>query len=344
MTEQAIERRTMPDVVLGGGDMAELVEQTRRNVEAAIQFARERKQVTDFPIIEDGKKVGTRLWFHHPTWQLLGQSFGLTAYTEGEPIEVKPGNWRAAAVAARVDTGIVVGRAVALCARSEYGMQKKVDHDIQAKAQTRAQRNALRSALGAIMVAAGFEIADPEAPATTEQVGLLHKLARDVYGSEAEAKAVLEVQHFRDLTREQAADLIETLDQRLSEAHNPHSTPAEASELSGASVSVSELKGPAPDGEAGEERPDKRTGEDTAAAAPSSPAGRKESAVPKASSSPPGAAEGPAAGSGRPAAGPPSQDHVHDWQPAPRASMAAKGWRICSTEGCGKVIGPGEAG
>jgi hypothetical protein len=314
----------MPDVVLGGGDMAELVEQTRRNVEAAIQFARERKQVTDFPIIEDGKKVGTRLWFHHPTWQLLGQSFGLTAYTEGEPIEVKPGTWRAAAVAARVDTGIVVGRAVALCARSEYGMQKKVDHDIQAKAQTRAQRNALRSALGAIMVAAGFEIADPEAPATTEQVGLLHKLARDVYGSEAEAKAVLEVQHFRDLTREQAADLIETLDQRLSEAHNPHSTPT-------------------PDGEAGEERPDKRTGEDTAAAAPSSPAGRKKSAASEGLlSTSDRAAAGPAAGSGSPAAGPPSQDHVHDWQPAPTAAMAKKGWRVCAI--CRKALGPGEQG
>jgi hypothetical protein len=343
MPEQAIERRTMPDVVLGGGDMAELVEQTRRNVEAAIQFARERKQVSDFPIIQDGKKIGTRLWFHHPTWQLLGQSFGLTAYTEGTPTEVKPGTWQAAAVAARVDTGVVVGRAVALCARSEYGMQKKVDHDIQAKAQTRAQRNALRSALGAIMVAAGFEIVDPEAPATTEQVGLLHKLARDVYGSEAEAKAVLEVQHFRDLTREQAAELIETLDQRLSEAHNPHSTPP-------------------PEGEAGEERPDKRTGEDTAVATSdrpdgagtaasgggpasgqvSSPAGRKSSAVPKASSSPPGAAEGPAAGSGRPAAGPPSQDHVHDWQPAPTAAMAAKGWRVCAI--CRKALGPGEKG
>jgi hypothetical protein len=201
-------------------------------------------------------------------------------------------------------------------------MQKKVDHDIQAKAQTRAQRNALRSALGAIMVAAGFEIADPEAPATTEQVGLLHKLARDVYGSEAEAKAVLEVQHFRDLTREQAADLIETLDQRLSEAHNPHSTPA-------------------PDGEAGEETPGQANGGGPGAVPPS-PAGRKSSAVPKASSSPPGAAEGPAAGSGRPAAGPPSQDHVHDWQPAPTAAMAAKGWRVCAI--CRKALGPGEKG
>jgi hypothetical protein len=135
------------------------------------------------------------------------------------------------------------------------------------------------------------------------------------------------VDSYRQLSREGAAEVIDLWTQALesrAEALHPHSTPT-------------------PDGEAGEERPDKRTGEDTAAAAPSSPAGRKKSAASEGLlSTSDRAAAGPAAGSGSPAAGPPSQDHVHDWQPAPTAAMAKKGWRVCAI--CRKALGPGEQG
>lgn len=208
----AIERRSQAEVILGGGDMAQMIEATKRNVSAAIEFARERSFVTEFPVERQGKVIGTRLFFHHPTWQLLSQSFGITAMTAGEPVEIKPGVWQARAeaypVGASKDT-VPVGAAVALCSRTEPGKKFKSDHDLSATAQTRAQRNALRSALGAILIAAGFEIADPEGPATKEQVGLLWNLARQLDLDEDAAHERAGVEHFRNLTREQASDMIE---------------------------------------------------------------------------------------------------------------------------------------
>jgi hypothetical protein len=209
---KALERRGAADLILAGGDMPALIEATKRNVEAAIQFAREREFVSEFPIERKGKVIGTRLFFHHPTWQLLGQSFGITAITAGDPVEVKPGTWQARGeaypVGASRDTQ-PIGAAVALCSRSEPGKKYKSDHDLAATAQTRAQRNALRSALGAILIAAGFEIADPEGPATKEQVGLLWQLARELELDENAAHEQAGAEHFRDLNREQASDLIE---------------------------------------------------------------------------------------------------------------------------------------
>lgn len=208
------ERLSILERVLGTGDMVQMIEATKRNVHAAIAFAREREFVTEYPIVRQGQQVGVRLWFHHPTWQLLGQSFGLTAYTEGEPKEIKPGTWQAAAVAATIETGQVVGRAVGICSRGEPGKSggkgpPATDHTLAAIAQARAQRNALRSALGAVLIAAGFEISDPEGPATSQQVGLLHQLERELGWSHENGHEVAGVDSYKDLTREQAADLID---------------------------------------------------------------------------------------------------------------------------------------
>jgi hypothetical protein len=202
--------------VLGTGDMAQMIEATKANVNAAIQFAREREFVSEYPIVRKGKQVGVRLWFHHPTWQLLGQSFGITAYTDGEPHEVKPGTWQAAAVAALIEDGRVIGRAVGLCSRSEPGKQKDKngnpvpEHNLSATAQARAQRNALRSALGAVLIAAGFEISDPEGPITKEQIGMLHQLERELGWDHDQGHVEAgDVASFKDLTREQASEVID---------------------------------------------------------------------------------------------------------------------------------------
>jgi hypothetical protein len=195
--------------VLGTGDMAQMIQATKANVNAAIQFAREREFVSEYPIERNGKRVGVRLWFHHPTWQLLGQSFGITAYTDGEPKEVKPGTWQAAAVAALVEDGRVVGRSVGLCAKTEPGKQRMADHHLASTAQARAQRNALRSCLGAVLIAAGFEISDPEAPATAEQVGMLHQLERELGLTHDHGHADAGVESYKNLTRDQASDVIE---------------------------------------------------------------------------------------------------------------------------------------
>ena len=84
------------------------------------------------------------------------------------------------------------------------------DHTLRAMAQTRAMRNALRSCLGAALVLGGFDFADPEAPATKEQVGLLHQLERELGWSHEQGHAEAgEVDSYRDLNREEASLLIE---------------------------------------------------------------------------------------------------------------------------------------
>ena len=195
--------------VFGTGDMAAMIEATKSNVNAAIEFAEEREFVTRYPVQRNGRTVGERLWFHHPTWQLLGMSFGVTAYTEGEPSEIKPGVWQAAAVAASVETGQVIGRSVGMASKTEPGKGKMSEHTLAAQAQARAQRNALRSCLGAALIAAGFEVADPEGPATKEQLAILHILEREIGWPAEEAHADAGVSTYTKLTRDQASDVIE---------------------------------------------------------------------------------------------------------------------------------------
>lgn len=195
--------------VFGTGDMAAMIEATKSNVNAAIEFAEEREFVTRYPVQRNGRTVGERLWFHHPTWQLLGMSFGVTAYTEGEPTEIKPGVWQAAAVAASVETGQVIGRSVGMASKTEPGKGKMSEHTLAAQAQARAQRNALRSCLGAALIAAGFEVADPEGPATSEQLAVLHILEREIEWTADEAHADAGASSYTKLTRDQASDVIE---------------------------------------------------------------------------------------------------------------------------------------
>jgi hypothetical protein len=214
MSDAAIERRddarlSTLERVFGTGDMVQMIAATKANVNAAIVFAREREFVSEYPVMKNGRQVGVRLWFHHPTWQLLGQSFGVTAYTEGEPKEVKPGVWQAAAVATTIENGQVVGRAVGMAGKTEAGKGSMTEHALSAIAQARAQRNALRSCLGAVLIAAGFEISDPEGPATKEQIAVLHILEREIGWTHEEAHADAGVTSFTKLTRDQAGDVID---------------------------------------------------------------------------------------------------------------------------------------
>lgn len=239
------------DRVLGTGDMAEMIAATQKNVKAAIAFAEEHSFVTRYPIMRQGKQAGERLFFHHPTWQLLGNSFEITAFTVGEPKEVKPGTWLAKAeaypIGASRDT-VPVGAATALCAKSEPGKSQKSDHDLQATAGTRAQRNALRSALGSVLLAAGYEISDPNAPATKEQLAKLHILERELEFNHDILRAELGIASFTELTREQAGELMEAWERLLDKE-------------SGATL------GPAPDrGASEEETPSKTKGKGPAAA------------------------------------------------------------------------------
>jgi hypothetical protein len=97
-------------------------------------------------------------------WTLLGTMVGVFAVLDGDPSEVEVNGvkgWRATVKAVRGD-GSVVGRASALCLRSEQNWRNRDEYAVMSMAQTRATSKALRQPLGFVMTLAGYA-ATPEA-------------------------------------------------------------------------------------------------------------------------------------------------------------------------------------
>jgi hypothetical protein len=199
MTEPvAIERRDDAlSQIVGTGDTRAMLASVERNVRDVIDIARDRGFVTRF---------NNRDFFGFPAWSLLAMTYGLTPFVEWtKPVE---NGWEARAIV-RTRDGDVVGSAEAMCTRKEQPRRSADDHTLRAMAQTRAMRNALRSCLGAALVMAGFDFADPEGPATNEQVGLLHQLEREIGMSHDEGHAMANVDSYKQLNREDASNLID---------------------------------------------------------------------------------------------------------------------------------------
>lgn len=97
-------------------------------------------------------------------WTLLGSMLGVFPVLDGDPEEVEVNGvkgWRATVKAVRGD-GSVVGRASALCLRSEANWKNRDEYAVMSMAQTRATSKALRQPLGFVMTLAGYA-ATPEA-------------------------------------------------------------------------------------------------------------------------------------------------------------------------------------
>ena len=212
MSEPAHElaRREQGDAlstILGTGDTRSALAQVERNVRDIIAVCRDRGFITHY--VNENRKTGEVResdFYGFPAWQLLGLTYGVSPIVEW--VKAIDGGFQARAVAQTRDGGIV-GAAEALCLRKEPGKQYKSDHDLAAMAQSRAQRNALRGALGAALVLAGFDFPDPEAPATKAQKGLLHQLERELGLTHEQGHVEAGVDSYSDLTREQAAEVID---------------------------------------------------------------------------------------------------------------------------------------
>ncbi len=195
--------RREPDAlskIVGTGDTRAMLDQVERNVRDVIAVARERGFVQRY----GGSQ---HEFFGFPAWSLLALTYGLVPFVEWTR-KVDDG-WEARAVV-RTRDGEVVAAAEAMCTKTERNRRQSDDHTLRAMAQTRAMRNALRSCLGAALVLSGFDFADPEGPATREQVGLLHQLERELNMSHDEGHAAAgEVESYKDLNREDASTLID---------------------------------------------------------------------------------------------------------------------------------------
>ncbi len=193
--------------ILGGGDTMAMVRQVEQNVRAIVDISRSRGFITKFQQVN--KKTGevkVSEFYGLPAWQLLGMTYGVTPVVEWvKPID---GGYHARAVAQTRDGGIV-GAAEALCMRSEPYKDGKSAHDLAAQAQARAERNALRTALGAVLVLAGFDFPDPEALVDDGMVAALHISERDLGMTHEQGHAETGVDSYRKLTREQAVEILE---------------------------------------------------------------------------------------------------------------------------------------
>ena len=183
--------------IVGTGSVRGGLQRIEENVRDVIDVCRERGFVQRYG--------GDREFFGLPAWQLLGMAYGLLPFVESTA-RVDDG-WEARAVVRTVE-GVDVGAAEAMCTRAEPNRRKASDHDLRAMAQTRAQRNALRSVLGSALVLAGFDFADPDAPATRDQVKAVWTLAGLLGYERDEAHERAGVSSMLQLTREQASELI----------------------------------------------------------------------------------------------------------------------------------------
>jgi hypothetical protein len=199
MTDLARREGDALSQIVGTGDTRAALEQLERNVKDIIDVARERgfvRQYGDSP----------HEFYGMPAWQLLGMTYGLVPFVEWtKPVD---NGWEARAVVKTRD-GQEVSAAEAMCTRTEGNRRNAPDHTLRAMAQTRAQRNALRGALGAALVLAGFDFSDPDAPASRDQVGVLHQLERDLGWDHDNGHEVAGVESYKDLNREDASELID---------------------------------------------------------------------------------------------------------------------------------------
>ncbi len=207
---RSIERRERGDAlstILGTGDTRAALAQVENNVRAIMEVARERGFITQFR--QTNRRTGEvkeSEFYGLPAWQLLGMTYGVTPVVTS--LDAIDGGWKAYAEA-RTRDGAVVGADFGLAHRKEAGKERMTDHDLAALASARAKRNALRSALGAALVLAGFDFPDPDAPATDAQVGMLHQLERELGWTHEQGHEAAGVDSYRDLTRERAAEIID---------------------------------------------------------------------------------------------------------------------------------------
>jgi len=112
-------------------------------------------------VVEDKKlykQISGKKHVYVEGWTLLGSMLGVFPVLDGDPEEVEVNGvkgWRATVKAVRGD-GSVVGRASALCLRSEANWKNRGEYAVMSMAQTRATSKALRQPLGFVMTLAGY--------------------------------------------------------------------------------------------------------------------------------------------------------------------------------------------
>jgi hypothetical protein len=187
--------------LFGTSDPAAIVERMGDVAGVLMQAVRERGLSRRYGDAE-------REFLHIEAWQFLGSLLNVWAVVRWTRRLEDPPGWEARAEAVAGD-GRILGAGEGMCLRTEPGRRTATEQAIRAMAQVRARRGALRSVLAFVAAIGGLDLADPDAPVTRAQVVALHTLAGKQGYSREEAHGRAGVASFNDLTREQAADLLE---------------------------------------------------------------------------------------------------------------------------------------
>jgi hypothetical protein len=234
-----------PPATLLGTDPDEILVEMTRRANILAEIVKKQKLASS---------IQGRLYVRVEGWTCLGSLCGVYPAVPPGGLQQLENGWRAR-VEARTLTGALVGAAEAVCLRSERTWASRDDYALCSMAQTRATSKALRQPLGFIMALAGFEATPAEEmppveaqvvearapshspalaptsakeePLATEKtakliwalIGQLNKAElvprdkllegiRKAYGTEDP----------RELTQQQASDLIDRLKKKLEEA------------------------------------------------------------------------------------------------------------------------------
>lgn len=111
----------------------------------------------------DGRKkkliLNDKTYLFNEDWQTIGKFYNLCAQShDAEPFEVgRIEGAKATADIMNINTGMIVGSAIAYCMRDEPNWQKKPWFQLASMAQTRACSKAFKNVLAWVVVLAGYE-------------------------------------------------------------------------------------------------------------------------------------------------------------------------------------------
>jgi len=198
-----IEGSSAPLTLLGtpAASTRHTLERFRDQADVFLELVREKRLAVN---------IGGRDFLLHTAWTYLGAMLGVSPVVVWTR-RLEDGTGWEARVEARTFDGRVVGAAEAMCNRGEKTWRDRSEHALRAMAQTRAISRALRMPLSFVAVLAGFDVtADPDdEPVSRGQVQVLAILARELDWDDDERHRRAGVDSFKDLTRGQAAQLIE---------------------------------------------------------------------------------------------------------------------------------------
>lgn len=185
--------------LFGTNDPHEIIERSVQVADLLMKVVRDRGLVFRF---------NDRDWYGLQAYQALGAFFGVSTELEWSRPLADGSGWESRVVVRSMD-GRILGAGEGMVTRDEKNWRNASEHSLRAMSGVRGQRRGLQSVLAFVVGLAGYDVADPSAPASRKQVTALHTIAGELGWSDEERHERAGVESFNDLTRETAGEMID---------------------------------------------------------------------------------------------------------------------------------------